>query len=469
MPIVTDKNTGYGPLLVSQKYAPLLDIELAAKDRLYYGSLLTNRGDLLRNQNLTRTLNLVTSSWNTIIGSEAGKSPPLVVISSNRSKWIKSGIEAADEQLKFLGQPAFQDVSDLNALTARIDQQVSPPLYCPKRIGLPLNRNVYIVVHLSEYTVYKGVLAGAGVTIIGWEFKLPIPRRASNKIRLVGFGASRFAAIEFCKVLRTQAAGNGPAPWSYAWLLDDNVVALSSFPGFTAIETAMKPGQVCAGFQGGTKAETSAENQAWAKRLLKEGHGQQTNTLPNIDPKGGIVQQASLWNIAYLTANFLNFSPVYIASGEDLSISKYFEAQKIPYVFYSGSSIRKELADADGTKSAKNVSTARQNLTAWVVDAENETPPGKKQPPPPVQVLPRNKRDDGDLQTVGEFVGRVLKSAKQMEAVAGQTSIQNTAKCQAVEQITCKALEKDYVLAPALAATFKLNGDRNQAVMRLDG
>ena len=299
MSILAGKNTGYGPLLVSQKYAPLLDIELAANEKPYYGAILTNRFNLIRSQSLTSSLILVTSNWDTTARAEAGKSPPLVVISSNRSTWIKSGIEAADVQLSYFDKQAFENVSDLDALTALGKQDVSPPLYCPKRNGVPpLTRNIYIVVHAFEYAGYKRVLAGTDVTVVGWKFRPAVP--APAQYDLVGFGASRFAAIEFCKVLRTRAAEHGQA-WNYAWILDDNVVALSSFPGFTRIEQAMKPGQVCAGFQGGTKAETSAENQAWAKRLLKEHFGKQTDKLPDTDSKGGIVQQASLWNIARIS------------------------------------------------------------------------------------------------------------------------------------------------------------------------
>jgi hypothetical protein len=120
MPIVTDKNTGYGPLLVSQKYAPLLNIELSIKEKNYYGAILTNRFNLIRSQSLTSSLILVTSDWSASALAEAGKSPPLIVISSNRSNWIKSGIDALDEQLEYFGVDAFQNVSDLDALTSAL-------------------------------------------------------------------------------------------------------------------------------------------------------------------------------------------------------------------------------------------------------------------------------------------------------------------------------------------------------------
>jgi len=316
--ISTDINKQYGPPTVNTKYSPLAEIVLADSQKPYFSALLTNRLALFSSQALIGTLLLVTENWGTIRDAEAGQSPPLVVISSNRSMWIKAGIEAAQVQLLYFDKGAFDNVSDLDALTARGQQNVSPPLYCPLRIGP--NRHVYIVVHSYEYNVYRKNLAGPGITIIGWRFVQPLanPPVPANP-RLVGFGASRFAAIQFCKKLRVDAN----YPWNYAWLLDDNVVALSTFPGFSAIESAMtEMGQrgeekACAGFLGGTLAYRCVDNIAWAKDLLNKGFGKQTTDMPQRSPQG-LVKQASLWNIDYLTRNELNFSPIYIASAEDL-------------------------------------------------------------------------------------------------------------------------------------------------------
>lgn len=446
-PIITDKNTNYGPPLVSQKYSPLSNIEFTKDNIDLYSGLLTQRRRLLKDSLLLpQLLTLAAPDWRAIVAAEAGHSPPLVVISSNRSDWIKAGIDAANLQLHALpGSPAsFTDASDLRALTALVGQTISPPIYCPTRIGAaPLNRNVYIVVHSAEYQSYSTALAGTGITVIGWQFKSP----RGAKYQLTGFGASRYAAIEFCKTLREAAAN----PWNYAWLFDDNVVALTGFAGFAAVEAAVTVNHVCAGFHGGTKAETSSANCAWAKKEIAAGRGGQAGQLPASEPPG-IIQQAALWNIGYLATNNLNFSPIYITSGEDVSFGNYCDNQRIPYLYYKGIGVLKEIADSDNGSGAEIVSKQRQACAQWFAEAENNVPVRAK------------AQGDGDDQMLGAFiVNRVLPNASTaIRRQAGNTDTQNTAKCQAVEQITCGAIydaEKrvSYVTDQALAATFVIN------------
>ncbi|MBO1348080.1 MAG: hypothetical protein EBE86_012105 [Hormoscilla sp. GUM202] len=468
MAIQTDKNTNYGGNLVSQKYTPLQNIQYNQNDRPYYSALLTNRWNLLNNANILRQpLALVVRDWNEIINAEAGNNPPLVVISSNRSNWIRQGITAAETQLAAMqGTPAaFDNPSDLRALSADAGQTSSPPIYCPQRIGpAPVNRNVYIVVYISEYKTYTRALANTGITVVGWKFELSIQNRAPRKVWLTGFGASRFAAIEFCKELR--AAAGGAAPWDYAWLFDDNVVALTNFPGYMAVENAMigaAQAQVCAGFHGGTKAEAFEENRNWARAEINAGRGGQAAALPNPMPPG-IVQQASLWNIAYLTANNLNFGPVYISSGEDLSFVNYFNTQNIPYFYYNGIGVRKEITDYDNAPGSQRIKAAKERLTAWFAHAESSpTPPGG-QPPPPVKVNPVAQEDGGEQKLSDFIVNRVLPVS--MPNRAGDEAVQNQAKCQGVEQITLGAINQGFVTANAMNATFQINGAAAQAVIR---
>src|ERR1700733_5735838 len=116
MPITTDKNTQYGPPLVNQKYAPLLNIQLNMGDQAVYTALIQNRANNLRAANrFARPLTLATPNWANVIAAEAGHLPPLVVISSNRSSWIAAGLVAAQNQLTYLGIPAFANASDLRA------------------------------------------------------------------------------------------------------------------------------------------------------------------------------------------------------------------------------------------------------------------------------------------------------------------------------------------------------------------
>ncbi|MGB3510698.1 MAG: hypothetical protein WBA93_15985 [Microcoleaceae cyanobacterium] len=474
MPIQTDKNINYGGnLVVSQKYRPLENIHYVQDDRDYYSALLTNRWNLLNAANiLPQPLALVTPNWKTIIAAEARKSPPLVVISSNRSNWIKQGIDAADNQLATKGTQNFANASDLSALSAQAGQLSSPPIYCPTRIGpAPPNRNVYIVVHMYEYEKYKKTLAGTGITVVGWLFKPP--DRTTMK-DLTGFGASRFAAIEFCKHLRTQATLAGrAAPWNYAWLFDDNVVALTNFPGYAAVE-AVIGSNVCAGFHGGTKAESFEANKTWAIQERAKNRGGQAAALPSSMPPG-IVQQAALWNIDYLTKNNLNFSPVYISSGEDISFVNYFNTKQIPYFYYKGIGVRKEITSYDNDESAQNVNQARQEYTAWFSDAEKATPAGAVPLPPPVEVTPI-KQEDGGVQTLADFIVNHVLPNSQMNSQDNNDKVKYQAKCQGVEQITSGAIWGKttsgaiygYVNQDALDNTFKINGMAAQIVKQVD-
>lgn len=473
MPITLSKNTSYGPPLVTQKYAPLRDPVYVVGDRPVYSWMLTNRAGALRSASrLGRTLRLALPDWPTAIAAEAGHLPPLVVISSNRSKWIRSGLDAATAQLAALKIAAFTNASDLRALTAQRGQAVSPPIYAPSRVGA--NRNVYVVVNMTEYRAYQKALDGTGVTPVGWEFDRS--GGGPRGLQLVGFGASRFAAMEFCKHLRRAVlAAGGAAPWNYAWLVDDNVVALTNFAGFAAVEAAMGPAVACAGLRGGTNVITKTKNMEWATVEINAGRGGQAGALAaNVPP--GIVQQMSLWNVAYLDANFLNFGPIFVTSAEDLSITNYFNAQGTTYRYYDGIGVRKEVAKndddpVDGMKMSSagaNVNAARAALAAWVTAAESATPPGGA-PPPPVQVLPRPGDGDGtDVMSLADFVVKKVLPKSAMKDQAGNVGVQNTARCQAVEQLATGAIDAGFVTAPANAAAFSINGAAQQVIDQVD-
>ena len=464
MPITTDKNTGYGPPLVTSKYSPLLNIQFQPADQVVYTALITNRTGNLRAANrFGRPLTLATPNWQTAVLAEAGHLPPLIVISSNRSAWIAGGIEAARLQLNYLGINAFPNASDLRALEAYNGQVQSPPIYTPARVGL--NRNVYVVVHMTEYMTYKRALLAHGITPVGYEFDSS--GGGPRGLRLVGFGASRFAAMEFGKVLRQRAAAlaGGNAPWNYAWLVDDNVVALTNFPGFAAAEAALQPAQPCAAFRGGTQADSFLTNSTWARDEVQAGRGGQAAALPPNFAPANIIQQMSLWNVAYFDQNFLNFGPIYIASAEDRSITSYFNAQNTPYCYYTGIGVRKEETTYDNGSAGLKLNRTRQTIAGFVTSAESANPPGIAPPPTwiqPVQVA------DGGVQNLSAFiVNRVLPNANDLiQAQAGDVAVQNTAKCQAVEQIVTGAIAAGFVGAPV--ASFRINGLNQQAVSTRD-
>lgn len=465
MAITTDKNTNYGPPLVNQKYAPLLAPVFNGVDQPIYTGMLNNRMAMLRAIGLIgQQLRLAVPNWGVATAAEAGHLPPLVVVSSNRAQWIRRGIDAGVTQLANLGIAAYNSASDLRALTdLNNNLGISPPLYAPSRIGA--NRNVYVVVQMAEYPFYKATLAGSGVTPVGWEFQKG--GGARRNLNMLGFGATRFAAMQFCKTLRAQAAAaaGGAAPWNSAWLIDDNTVALTNFAGFAAVEAALG-GNACAGLRGGTLAQAPAANKAWARAELQAGRGQQVANLPPSVPPG-IVQQTALWNINYFENNHLNFGPLYITSAEDLSITNYFNNAGINYQFYNGIGVVKEDPSYDNRAGAQKVNKGRQDLAAWITAAESANPPAGVAPPP-INVQPVNGADGG-VQTLGQFiVNRVLPNAAAVAAQRNNANTQVQAKCQGVEQLTCGALNAGFVAAAAVTGTFQINGAAAQPVQMLN-
>src|SRR5215213_99257 len=474
------RSASYGPPNVTDKYTPLSNIDFAETDEKYCDSILTRRWEVLSATGLLpQPLGLVLPSWEDAIESEAGKKPPLVVISTNRSNWIKKGIEAGNVQLGKLKITEFANASDLRALTASARQTLSPPMYAPSRIGSAGPRNVYVVVHAAEYETYKTNLAETGITVVGWQFQSP----RAGAVPLCGFGASRFAAIEFCKKLRTEAE----EPWDYAWLLDDNVVAFTSFAGYGKVEAVMAAGKkkpspqtgtepyICAGFKGGSTTISASENATWATREVKAGEreadrGKEYATLP-APASTGLIQQAALWNIAELTERKLNFGPIFVSSGEDVSLGNYFDASavKIAYLFYEGIGIRKEEPGNDDGEPAAAVKRGREKLTALMADVERSDGRPYLEPPPPIMIKPLLRppkeepvRDDAE-QTLARFIETsVLPHASDLIKVkATDTAVKNTASCQATEQTICRAIKLGHVSKTVLDQTFKVNGDND--------
>lgn len=473
MAISTNRNTTYGALTGTNKYSPLLGVTFALAQETEYSQILLNRWTLFNTTGLLpQPLNLAMIDWATTVAGEAGKQPPLVVISSNRSQWIRAGILAADAQPK--DKKPYRNCSDLRALTAEKGQTVSPTIYCPSRNGgIARDRSIYVVVHLYEYETYQKNLADKGINVVGWSFRLP----RSGAPRISGFGASRYAAIEFCKELRTAATpAGGRAPWDYAWLLDDNLIALNKFPGYLAVEKALreacaKKDHVAAGFRGDTKIQTFESIRTWARGIVDTPLGRQATELEAPDPKG-LLQQAVLWNIDYLTKNKLNFAPAYISSAEDMSISKYFDKEETPYLFYTSISAQKEQPTDDNSVGSQSLRRARAEFTAFVTEMEADK--SDVDPPPllpsPIRVAPTITTDGGPQPLAKFVVERVLPNCA-IHREDRTVAVQNTAKCHASEQITSGAIDGKVVNAAALNNTFKINGTgaaAAQTIVRMD-
>jgi len=484
--IMAYRSAKYGPPNVTDKYRPLDEINFKETDPDFCKTLLTRRWQVLKYIGLLpQTLGLLLPNWETAIAAEAGKNPPLVVISTNRSNWIKKGIDAGNRQLEALDVTQFDNASDLRALLGTARQTVSPPMYHPSRIGSAGPRNVYVVVHAAEYLTYKRTLAGTGITVVGWIFQPP----RENEMPLVGFGASRFAAIQFCKELRT-AAGE---PWNYAWLFDDNVVAFTSFAGYTKVEAAMAKGKrdprkpkpipyICAGFSGGTKTISVTKNAKWAYDELEAGkedeiRGKQYAELPPTKPDGGVIQQAALWNIAELTAKHLNFGPIFLTSGEDVSFGNYFmRNDEIPFLYYEGIGIVKEDNENDGSEGAQLVLQGRDALAEVFAASERIDARPYLEFPPPIMIKPL-KRDgdtlvfDDSEQPLGDFIVKTVvpNASADIRAKATEKKTNNTAMCQAAEQTICEAIGLKLVKdEAALEQTFKINGTTPQRVKRIN-
>ena len=481
MAIGVDRNGNYGGTLVNQKYKPFGNITQHDADAPIYNGMLENRWRMLTVSGLLpQPLRLAVANWGTMLASEADKNPPLVVVSTNRSSWIRKGINAGEVRRKQLPGERFENPSDLRAVTWENLVEPSPPIYCPSRLGNAGARNIYMVVHMAEYSQYKRALAGTGITVVGWEFRLPMANRAPRRAWVSGFGASRFAAIEFCKELwRSAPTVGGQPPWNYAWLIDDNVIALPQFAGYRAVEAALRANAtfICAGFSGCSGLETRTGMRTWATGQIDGGWGRQAAALPpSVTP--GILQQTVCWNIRLLANEHLNFAPAYIASAEDVSLGKYFDRQETSYLYYASITVQKELPRDDESIASRKIRAARENLTTWMTAAESVTPPTA--PPPPIEVQP-TRTGDGGVQTLSDFVvQRMLPNSPKRDS-ARDVNVQNIAKSQGVEQLTCAAIplwtdppvtspptpSEPYITDATLDHTFKINGLNAQVIDRV--
>jgi hypothetical protein len=487
MPISVRKNTSFGPPNVTDKYSPFLNITFETANKAIHSGLLENRYKLLTSSGLfPQPLNLILPDWPTAIGNEVGAKGPLVVISTNRANWIKRGYDAG--VLQPPTEQPFENASDVRALTALRSQTVSPPIYCPYRIGVEAaRRNVYIVVHAVEYKHYKRTLDGTGMTVVGWEFQMPRANRAPRGVWLCGFGPSRFAALQFCKELRAralvEAARRTPrgTTWKYAWLIDDNVVALTNFVGYDAIETRMNVSEVaCAGFKGESAARTFTANKDYATEAKGKSWGRQGTDLGTVGKKG-IVQQTAVWNIDFLSTNNLNVGPAYVASAEDISLANYFDLEQTAYLYFGSMRVFKEEIVDDASPAAGKLALARQRLTAWFAAMEAANP-AVSIAPPPLYVKSLDDDDDKEEHLLANYiVNRVLPSTmSELNAKKNDVNTQNTAKCQGVEQITAEAIKAaapdpdkgktktDLIADTALTHTFKINGTTAQPVERVN-
>jgi len=287
-----------------------------------------------------------------------GQLPPLVVISSNRSKWIKAGYDQGQIVINEINKyekeqenekeiTHFINVIDKRALLGDpsrgvLAPDIPPSFYIPFR-QLDFNtRPTFIFVHVSEYRKYMKNLKGTNMKIIGWQI-------CGN---CVGFGASRYAAIEFFKNINKLNDSIKNNACSKVWLLDDNVSYIRSFPTFQTTENLMNDKLIGLGFMGGTKALEKVE----LDKALNSNANEANN--PICSP---LLQQAVLWNIAQFNKLKCNFSPLFFASAEDSTFTKFIKPEMRKYYKSCAvlkSSLQKE--DYDNSQGNKKLSEEKK-------------------------------------------------------------------------------------------------------------
>lgn len=419
--------------LTNQKYLPLDNVTFTPGSNVYDGLLISRLNRLIQRKLVTQRLEFTTSVPRaTVIANEAGHLPPLVVVSANRATWVQDSLTTAQN----LATADYGDVGNLNALLETPAGEVLPVIYAAKRRGQ--NRNTYLVVHSSEYAAYRRTTAGLNVTVVGWQFR----KAPGHTEAITGFGASRYAAIEFCKLLRRLS----PAPpWNYAWLVDDNVVALTNFAGLAAVEAAMGPATVAAGFQADTRIGTTDDV---LRKVYQRGIGP-VNALPPVDTTNGIIQQTSLWNIAYLDTNHLNFSPAYVTSAEDTSITYYLKATGKLFLFYPAIGILKCKALPDQFPS-NPLADKRQEFTAMFTRYESSTIPAQPAPPP-VTIDVTGSAPAGTL-VVSSFVRKYF----------GTDPLPDEVGSRMLEQITVESIKQSTVAPRVMNQAFQVNQGNDQ-------
>lgn len=287
MAISAKYNIRYGGNLINQKYSPLDEIVLHNQDANDYRRLFENREAILISINAYRpnTLNFY-SSVGPNNAPNLGQAP-MVVVSSNRANWM-------GEILKNASQGNFTGYLD----NQTFNHSGIVPWYAPLRS----NKQLYVVVHFSEYDHYQQNIGQLNnVNVIGYKFTATRP-----SLDIVGFGASRFAAIQAMISLGYQRA----------WVVDDNVVNINGFPNtLGTIEQLMTNTIWGIGFRAATEIYRTGRvfNEASFQEVLFDFNAAQPD----------ILQQAVLWNLNLLRTNNINFSPLFVASNEDTSLSKY--------------------------------------------------------------------------------------------------------------------------------------------------
>ena len=349
-------NTDYGGILITEKYAPLLcnleewkepnkqkDIDLCL-------NAWHRRIEALKKLNLFPAQLEFYSSEK--LNNQEAALTPIVVPSSSRSAWIAEQIynyyynHGGESNNLFWYQPnkvkyIFVNYHEYDYYTKILNR---------------IKKSIYDAITIKEINIIDNCTALKNLNnlkVVGWKFKKLQPGKELNtKLELVGFGATRFAAIEFCKYLSLKKV----------WMVDDNVFGVVGFSGFTQLERNMESKQdlVALSFIGTAnivkieeaidkmsaksnkqeqEKDKSLEIQSDRNKREKQSHKKRpiTESKPQ-DPQpssvkanpSSILQQCVLWNIDKITELGINFSPYFISSSEDVSLSYYLSNLEQP-------------------------------------------------------------------------------------------------------------------------------------------
>jgi hypothetical protein len=389
-------NPTYGSPEVNNKYAPLQDIKLTLPFRPNPNEP-ENPGDRdLARKIISKRLSALSDLgafpkklklYYTLPAPVNVNTPAVIVISSNRAEWIADQFEAPDPKYNPTGYLDGQTITKGHYLW-----------WSPARSTRP----VFITVHYTEYDYYVEKLGQVpNVTIVGWHAET-----VKNTVDVVGFGASRFAALELAKYLG----------FHRAWVVDDNVVNINGFPNqLTAVEANMTDDMWGIGFKASTIAY--AQGNIPAVTSFAAVAYDFSKAAP------GLLQQAALWNIDQLRNNNVNMSPCFPMSNEDVSFCNWMIKSKKVQRYIKGLEIVKMAAAPDQkNEGAKEVDKRRTRMVALFSTYESE-----------LSVKPPNAA----ASPLPDFVRNVV-----IKVGTAKSEKSTIAQCRCAEQVMSAALEE---------------------------
>jgi hypothetical protein len=380
-------NKAYGSVEITNKYAPLTDIKLAKDDREKALKIVTKRMSVLSGVGaFPRKLSLYREKLPLIL-----RAPPVAVISSNRAEWI------ADQ---FAAEADYEASGYLDGQTFTKGLYL---WYSPRRT----NRRVFIIVHYTEYHYYFAKLGHVPlVTIVGFR----VIGADKYTMDVVGFGASRFAALELVKLLG----------FNKAWVVDDNVVNINGFPNTLAeMEANMDEGIWGISFKAATLLTPFAELSETMTFAEKKYEFSATGS--------GLLQQAVLWNVDRLWTSGATMSPCFLMSNEDVSFCNWMKQTNKEHRVIKTLEVVKVLASPDkNNHGAREVEKRRSRMLALFHHYETELNvwyvSDDKPPKPPKEVplrdfvrdvvLPKSPtKNENPLVTLSRCAEQVMSKA----------------------------------------------------------